>query len=79
MNAFTAMLMGVIPLTLFAWMGSLVRSGIDKKQDAERWLLFLSGLVTLLLAGMLISILSSNRTPAAFFLILPSLWGAQAV
>ena len=78
MNAFTAMLMGVIPLTLFAWMGSLVRSGIDKKQDAERWLLFLSGLVTLLLAGMLISILSSNRTPAAFFLILPSLWGAQA-
>ncbi len=79
MNAFTAMLMGVIPLTLFAWTGSHIRGGIDKKQDAERWLLFLLGLVTLLLAGMLIPILfSANQTPVTFFLILPSLWGSQA-
>ena len=78
MNAFTAILMGGIPLTLFAWAGSRVRSRIDKKQDAERWLLFLLGVITVLLAGMLISILSSNQTPAAFFLILPSMWGAQA-
>lgn len=79
MNAFTAMLMGVIPLTLFAWMGSHIRGGIDKKQDAERWLLFLLSIVTLLLAGTLISILSSaNQTPVVFLLILPSLWGSQA-
>ncbi|MGD8402665.1 MAG: hypothetical protein PVJ21_03325 [Anaerolineales bacterium] len=77
MNAFTALLMGVLPLTLFAWMGAKVRTETDEKQATERWLLFLLGLVTLLLAGMLVLILSSNQTPAAFFLILPSLWGSQ--
>lgn len=80
MNVFTALLMGVIPLTLFAWIGTHVRSGMDKKQDAERWLLFLLGAITVLLAGMLVSILSSSQAPTAiaFFLILPSLWGFQA-
>jgi hypothetical protein len=79
MNAFTALLMGVIPVILFAWIGSRVRSGTDKSQEAERWLLFLLSVITVLLFGMIISILSfNNRISASSFVFLPCLWGAIA-
>jgi len=79
MTVFIALLMGVIPVSLFAWIGSLVRTGTNEKQDSERWLLFLLSVITLLMGGMLVSILASdNRTTAPFFILLPCLWGAIA-
>jgi MFS family permease len=79
MNVFSALLTATIPVILLAWIGSRVRSGTDEKQDRERWLFFLLGAITLLLTGMIASILSfNNRTPASFFLFLPCLWGAIA-
>lgn len=79
MNAFTALLMGIIPLTLFVWIGSRIPSGTDGKGTAERWLLFLLGLITTLLGATLIATFFSDRsTAASYFIILPSLWGSFA-
>jgi len=79
MNAFTAMLMGFIPLTLFVWTGSRIRSRTDENESAERWLLFLLSLITALLGATLTATLFSDRgTAASYFIILPSLWGSLA-
>ena len=79
MTVFTALLMGAIPVSLFAWIGSRVRTGMNEKQDSERWLLFLLSVITLLMGGTLTSILASdNRATAPFFILLPCLWGAIA-
>ena len=61
MTVFTALLMGAIPVSLFAWIGSRVRTGTNEMQDSERWLLFLLGVITLLMGGMLTSILASDN------------------
>jgi hypothetical protein len=79
MNAFTALLMGALPVVLFAWIGSRMRTGKDEGKDAERWLFFLLSVITVLLTGMIISILSFNNRISAFaFIFLPCLWGAIA-
>jgi MFS family permease len=73
------LLMGVAPVILFAWVGSEIRNGADARQAAERWLLFLLGIIALLLAWITISILSfDQRTPPSAFIVLPSLWGSLA-
>jgi MFS family permease len=77
MNAITALLMGVAPIILFAWVGSHIQSGMDKRRDAECWLLYLLGIITLLLAWTVVAVIySKKQTPAIFFTLLPSLWGA---
>jgi hypothetical protein len=79
MNAFTALLMGALPVVLFAWIGSRIHTGKDAGKDAERWLLFLLSVITVLLTGMIISILSFNNRISTFsFIFLPCLWGAIA-
>jgi hypothetical protein len=79
MNAFTALILGVGPIILFAWVGSHICSGMDKRRDAECWLFFLLGIIALLLAWTIVSVLyTNNPTPVVFFTVLPSLWGALA-